>query len=245
MCAAAGKLWTSRRIASHVLLDPTRTVPRMNRERSTARVLAILPQFLGWCTREKATGLVESVFELPAAPLCVEVGVFGGQSLCALAVACAGRGGHVWGIDAWRKEDALAHVAEPENRQWWSEVDYERVYSQCLRTLLDLELLASCTIVRSSSARAAALFDPESLDLLHIDGNHSEEESEADVLRWIPKLKLGGVLWFDDVDWQTTRRAQEQVRRFCDPEGQVGTCARYRRQRTWAEVGFQGSGRPA
>lgn len=202
----------------------------MTLEQSLRLVAELRPRLQGWCTPAKAEALVESVFELPMGPVCVEIGIFGGQSLSALAVACGARGGHVWGLDPWRRDDALAHVAEPENRDWWSKVDYELVYAQCLRTFLDFGLLRSSTIVRATSARGAALFAPSSVDLVHIDGNHSEEESLADVERWLARLKPRGILWMDDIDWPSTRRAQETIGRICDPVSLVGSCARYRKR---------------
>ncbi len=68
-----------------------------------------------------------------------------------------------------------------------------------------------CNVMRMSSLHALPLFADESIDILHIDGNHTEENALADVLMYLPKLKKGGYLWFDDVNWTSTHKAVEYL----------------------------------
>jgi predicted O-methyltransferase YrrM len=51
--------------------------------------------------------------------------------------------------------------------------------------------------------------------LLHIDGNHSEEASTSDVDLFMPLVKPGGVVFMDDLNWDSTKRAQEKMLDFC------------------------------
>lgn len=51
-----------------------------------------------------------------------------------------------------------------------------------------------------SSRHALSHFMNESIDILHINGNHTEANALADVQMFLPKLKKGGYLWFDDVN---------------------------------------------
>ena len=55
------------------------------------------------------------------------------------------------------------------------------------------------TLVRSTFDDAQDRFEPESIDLLHIDGHHSETEARHDVETWLPKLRPGGILLMHDV----------------------------------------------
>ena len=55
------------------------------------------------------------------------------------------------------------------------------------------------TLLRSSFDSALARFAPESIDLLHIDGHHTEEAARHDVESWLPKLRPGGILLLHDV----------------------------------------------
>ena len=66
----------------------------------------------GWCSEKKARVLCALVsFFRPN--VCVEIGVFGGKSLFAMASACYEYGGTVHGIDPWTKDEALEAVQLP------------------------------------------------------------------------------------------------------------------------------------
>ncbi len=58
---------------------------------------------------------------------------------------------------------------------------------------------AFSTLLRSTFDTAQDRFAPESIDLLHIDGHHSETAARNDVETWLPKLRPGGILLMHDV----------------------------------------------
>lgn len=58
---------------------------------------------------------------------------------------------------------------------------------------------AFSTLLRCSFDDALAEFDAESIDLLHLDGLHTEEAVRHDVDAWLPKLRPGGVFLMHDV----------------------------------------------
>jgi len=184
---------------------------------------AYLNQLPGWCSAEKAKALAAVVRDLRPR-ISVEIGVFGGRSLIALASAHARfAGGIVYGIDPWSAEEALASVQETEHRVWWAKLDYEQIYTGCLRAIAECGLSTHCAVLRTTSACAADDFT--AVDLLHIDGNHSEEKSCSDAALWLPKLTPGGALFFDDVNWPSTARALQMVRTACTEIGSVNDCA--------------------
>jgi predicted O-methyltransferase YrrM len=59
------------------------------------------------------------------------------------------------------------------------------------------------------SEDAVSWFADESIDILHIDGNHATEAVLKDVRLFLPKVKRGGYIWFDDADWPSTLPAQK------------------------------------
>lgn len=191
------------------------------------RIAAHIPKMPGWCSLEKANAMATMIVERKPAVV-VEIGVFGGRSLLAMAFACQHAGvGRVHGIDPWTKEDALDSVQERENIEWWEKLDYETIYRVCLKAVIDQGVTGVCTIHRTTSERAVGLFDE--VDLLHIDGNHSEVSSCRDVRLWLPKVKSGGHVWFDDIDWPSTAKALGMLVESCERLSDVGTCAVFRK----------------
>lgn len=192
----------------------------------------------GWCSDEKSTALVDSVLDaqvLNWIPTIVEIGVFGGQSLYAFASAAAASKGHVWGIDPWAPApDQAAYADDEENRSWWAQIDYELLYRGCLQWILDNDLQRVCTLLRMTSRRASTLFADESIDILHIDGNHAPVSSTFDVVTWIPKVRFDGYVWFDDIDWKQTNVAYELAKMQCKLIKEVGNCALLQRQGRYA-----------
>lgn len=196
------------------------------------KIAATNPRLLGWCSEEKAIAMAEMIVQYQPLTV-VEIGVFGGRSMIAMAMACAYvNRGRVYGIDPWTRDDALDSVQEKANVEWWGKLDYEGVYRGCVKAVVDHELTHACSVFRTTSERAVCLLDE--VDLLHIDGNHSEVASTRDVRLWLPKVKPGGHIWFDDIDWveegvNSTAKALGILVESCERLPDVGNCAVFRK----------------
>ena len=57
---------------------------------------------------------------------------------------------------------------------------------------------ACCSVKRQRSDEADV---PPSIDLLHHDANHGPQ-ALADIERWAPAVRVGGILVIDDLHWQ-------------------------------------------
>lgn len=157
----------------------------------------------GWCSEEKA-GILCDLILLTKPKNVVEIGVWGGKSLVPMGFAIRALGsGQVYGIDPWSAE-ASAKGMDGVNLDWWSHVNHEAIYQGLVNKIAEFGLKNQITLVRNTSDGAKPIQD---IGLLHIDGNHSEEASFFDVLKWAPLVKRGGVIVFDDVNWSTTGRA--------------------------------------
>jgi hypothetical protein len=55
------------------------------------------------------------------------------------------------------------------------------------------------TLLRLSFDEAVKRFAAGSIDLLHIDGHHTEEALRHDLEQWLPKLRPGGILLLHDI----------------------------------------------
>lgn len=183
----------------------------------------------GWCTVEKAVALAGAIIS-SRSKICVELGVYSGRSLIPQAIALRSLGdGMAYGIDPWKKENAAEGNCSVADKSWWESIDLDAIHNYCMSKIWEHELDKQCCIIRSQSYNCHDIFD-RPIDLLHIDGCHSEEASTRDVNLWLPKVRAGGHLFFDDVDWTTTAKAQEIISESCDKIDQVGNCAIYKRK---------------
>lgn len=180
-----------------------------------------LPKMEGWCWREKAIAMSDLVLKFKPA-VSVEIGVFGARSLIAQALAAQslGSGHHVYGIDpyALSNVEAGSQISESDHA-WWRTIDFTAILSKAHRAITDCGVSDYCSLLIMDSNRASALFS--SIQVLHIDGNHSEEISCQDVERWLPLVEPGGHIWMDDIHWPSTKRAQELMAEKCDRVSEI------------------------
>ena len=155
-----------------------------------------LPEGGEWCSLSKAQGLAALVVATRPR-LVVEIGVWQGGSMIPILLALKACGtGSAWAIDAWDAPSS-ASGQDDRNAEWWSKVDHERAYRHFLDRVAKHGLDGICTVVR---ARSRDVNPPSPIDILHIDGNHGEE-AISDAERFLPSVRAGGFVVFDDVGW--------------------------------------------
>ena len=119
--------------------------------------------------------------------LLVELGTDRGESYFAFCQSALENqtGTRCCAIDHWRGD---AHAGSYDETTFTAVEAHNRAYYGPFSTL-----------VRSTFDAAQDRFGPESIDLLHIDGHHSETAARHDVETWLPKLRPGGILLMHDV----------------------------------------------
>lgn len=163
----------------------------------------------GWCTTEKAEHMAQIILDRRP-HLIVEIGVFGGRSAIAMGMACQEAGcGEVIGIDPWTKAAAVEGGTSPENDEWWSKLDYEKIYSGALGATRALGVDDVVRFERTHDTVMLGEFLDGTIDLLHYDGNHAELVSTRTVRDWSPKMRTGGILLVDDSHWPSMQRSIE------------------------------------
>lgn len=168
-----------------------------------------LPLMPGWCTPAKGKRMAELA---RGAKLCVELGVFGGRSLVAVALTLrCFELGRVDGIDPYTAVAALEGHNDPANDEWWGKLDYEAVARTAQEALYRLDLVQHARIIRMRSQDVVGFYEDGTVDLLHQDANHAEETSCEEVTLWAPKIRAGGLWVMDDVDWDSTEPAQKRL----------------------------------
>ena len=106
----------------------------------------------------------------------VEVGVRrGGFSML---ICKENPGAHMFCVDPWM---AYRHLSQEKQD------DY---YAQTVANMAPY----NATVIRKTSMDALADFDDESLDFVHIDGNHEFDYVAPDIIFWSKKLRTGGLM---------------------------------------------------
>ncbi len=118
----------------------------------------------------------------------VELGTYSGSSFAAFcqAVEACGLDAKCYGIDLWEGDIHMGRFDE----------ELFREISEYLgSTYPDIAAL-----IRKDFNEAVALFEDQSIDLLHVDGTHTYEAVSNDFHSWLPKMSDRGVVLFHDVN---------------------------------------------
>lgn len=181
------------------------------------KVLTALPSILGWCPKDKAERMMNLVYETKPA-VYVEVGIFGGSSyfptVCALHYNKKGIG---YAIDPWENLPCMEGQTGA-HYDWWKKVDLRAVFYGFVDLMHNYKLDSYSAILRMTSQQALKFFQDSSIDILHIDGNHAEASALFDAQNWLPKVKVGGYIWFDDTDWDSTQKAVQYLLEYCEKD---------------------------
>lgn len=141
----------------------------------------------------------------------VEIGVYRGRSFFPMAKAMQITGGHAYGIDPYTNEDAhednVPAELEAAVRVFFAETDFPSIYPEVVRFQIDSGLQSCSTIFKTTSREAVSFFisNKQTIDMLHIDGNHEFHAVQEDFLNYFPLLSDNGFIVFDDTDWETVR----------------------------------------
>jgi Methyltransferase domain len=120
--------------------------------------------------------------------LLVELGVDRGESYFAFCQSVLENATQTrcFGIDTWRGDP---HAGGYDETTFVQVSDHNRENYEAFSTL-----------VRSEFDDALAQFEQESIDVLHLDGLHTEAAVRHDVDSWLPKLRSGGIFLLHDVE---------------------------------------------
>jgi predicted O-methyltransferase YrrM len=156
----------------------------------------LTPTLPGWCDVNKAQTLAALVIALKPSRSC-EIGVYGGRATLAMALAHKLIGkGQVVAIDPW-SNDAATEGYVGENREWWANQDLETIYKGFIKKSFELSVSNVLMVMRHRSSEVSI---PWAIDLLLVDGQHTEE-AERDVIKFAPNVPVGGIVVMDDTGW--------------------------------------------
>ena len=110
------------------------------------------------------------------------------------------------GVDPWQ------HYENPPDNNFqnglldasmdrWAQEDFDNQYLDCLNKLKAFP--KETMLIRDFSHLACKEILDESVNFVFIDGAHQKEYVLKDIECWLPKLKRGGIMMFDD--WSQTQ----------------------------------------
>lgn len=187
----------------------------------------LIPGLQGWSSVEKCKSLFNLIVDNKIKKS-VEIGVWGGRCSISMAMGHKALGaGICFGVDPYSAEASTEGTDEDVNKNWWSQVPYEQIYSGVLIQILAQELTKQLMILRMKSIEAHKLLRNDKLGLVVIDGNHSVEMASLDMQLWLPLIEVGGFALIDDLEWAGVAEAAKllpmygfkEVRLFDDPAG--------------------------
>src|SRR5262245_26748643 len=198
------------------------------------RIAQAIRDLPGWPNIQREKQLAQLVLDTTPA-LIVEIGVWGGRSLIPQALALqynaeadSTRSGRIYGIDPYDAKEVQKNAVSGET--WFPGQDEMNTAYETLQSLVRvLELDEFVILIRGKSEQIkATLF--ENIDILNIDGGHTEEASTRDVEIWVPRVKPGGWIWFDDSHWPSVQRALKTLGNTCTLESDQGLYRLYRKK---------------
>lgn len=92
---------------------------------------------------------------------------------------------HGYAVDTWEGD---AHTKAYDDEIW-----------NAVKSHNDEHYADMSTLLRMRFEEAVHRFEPESIDLLHIDGYHTYEAVRGDFELWYPKVRPGGIVLFHDI----------------------------------------------
>lgn len=188
-----------------------------------------IPRLEGWVTAERGCEMADIILEKKP-KVCVEIGVFGGRSLIAQALALReAKSGVVYGIDPWKVQAAIEGETEANKNWWTNNINLHDIHRGTMEALWRLNLDRWAIVIRARAEDAAGLFR-SGIDHLFIDGCHSEVSSVRDVVMYSPLVPAGGTIIFDDADWPSTQKAIAILDGCCDLIKDAGGYRIYRKK---------------
>ena len=160
----------------------------------------------GLCTESKGN-VIKTLVEKTNAKFCVEIGVYKGSSLLYFAEALQKTNGKIIGIDPYKLDSLRNEIPNKQVNEYFYDVLFkeqktlDNIYSNLSKILEDNNLGELITLVREKSENYYQNIKKESIDVLHIDGNHDEEYVTKDIINYLPLVKKGGYIIMDDTSW--------------------------------------------
>lgn len=196
----------------------------------------------GLTSDEALMALADMARQVPPDEAIVELGVYQGKSALSLAWGSSqGQGAHVWAIDPWEM-----YQGEPVDLSFmgsgYGATNTKGTRRWAEHNIRSLGYSRTVTLIQGHSRFEGQAWQGPPVGLLFIDGDHSYEAVQGDLLSWADNLAAGATIVFDDYvsNWADTviRGVDELVQAGIieRPEIHSGRLAVTRLTEGWSEA---------
>lgn len=133
---------------------------------------------------------------LPKGGVGVEIGVLMGDFSAQLLQATQPK--KLYLVDPWMHFDDAAHTTTLYGGSAFTREEVEGRYPRVVERFREQTQAGLVEIIRDFSTKWAGQVGDGTLDYVYVDGDHNKDAVAADIDAFWPKLKLGGIMAFDD-----------------------------------------------
>ena len=155
-----------------------------------------IPGWFQWRSAQE-----EAALRFPDGSRFLEVGNFLGRSLCSLGdvVQRSGKRITVIGVDTCRGS-GVEGVRGKDYHGTAVEEGGGTFAGTLHRNLIECGYADSISLIVADSLTASTFFADRSIDWVHLDARHDRDHVKADIIAWLPKIRVDGWLSGDDYD---------------------------------------------
>lgn len=155
----------------------------------------------GYSTFEKQGELLNKLLKvLPKKPLKIaEIGVFKGRCTA------------MWNVELINNNIeyvyyAIDHFLGSDEHQ--KNIDYFSICKKNLDKISD-----NINLIKNNSLDEVKNYDDEFFDIVYIDASHDYNSVKKDILAWLPKVKINGIICGDDYvpEWEGVKKAVNET----------------------------------
>jgi len=169
----------------------------------------------GWGNTCSLVNLAKYAKQVPENGTIVELGTFAGRSAYALGMNKKDSV-HLYCYDWFGDPCNPRTLASFQQDSLLHNADTDQIY--CVETVREnLQDVKNLHLVKAVLPLAVEemTFEDESVDFIYIDAGHTYDQTKSNINQWYPKIKKGGVLYFDDYSEENWPGVYKAVNRFC------------------------------
>ncbi len=138
---------------------------------------------------KRTAGYMHELIVRETPSLCVEIGTHLGRSATLIART----------IEEW---GGKLHCYDPylTGHQAFMDRPGDDMYAEAAKNLAPVMGTGVLTLHRARSQESAVRHENESVDFIYLDGDHELPGVFDDIQEWLPKLRLGGIIIFDNIE---------------------------------------------